>query len=161
MTDSKDQDTVYRSGVRVPPPLIYAAVFACGYLLQKFLPVDDALPVAASRFVASLCAGAAAILAAWSFGSFGRARTSALPIRPAAALVTDGPYRFTRNPMYVSLALLYAGLALGFNVFWALVLLPAAIAIMRFHVIAGEEHYLERRFGEEYLGYKARVRRWL
>jgi protein-S-isoprenylcysteine O-methyltransferase Ste14 len=160
MTDSTDRDSVYRSGVRIPPPLIYAAVFACGLLLQKFLPVD-VLPKTASHIIAFLCTGASAILGVCSFAWFWRARTSPLPIKPTTALVTDGPYRFTRNPMYVSLALLYAGLALWFDVFWALVLLPAAIAIIRFYVISGEERYLERRFGEEYLKYKRRVRRWL
>ena len=160
MADSTGPDTVYRSGVRIPPPLIYAAVFIAGLLLQKFLPVD-VLPMAASHIIASLCTVASAILGVCGFAWFWRARTSPLPIKPTTALVTDGPYRFTRNPMYVSLALLYAGLALWFDVFWALVLLPAAIAIIRYYVIAGEERYLERRFGEEYLRYKTRVRCWL
>jgi protein-S-isoprenylcysteine O-methyltransferase Ste14 len=63
--------------------------------------------------------------------------------------------------MYLSLAFLYAGLTLWFNVFWALILLPVVIVIVRYYVITGEERYLERKFGEEYLRYKARVRRWL
>jgi len=157
---SADQDSVYGGRARIPPPMIYAAFFAAGFVLQKCFPVD-VFPRAPGRVIAGLCAGAAAILAASSFSSFGRHRTSALPIRPSAALVTDGPYRLTRNPMYVSLALLYAALSLWFGVFWALVFLPAAVAVVHFYVIAGEERYLERRFGEEYVRYKARVRRWL
>ncbi len=153
-------DSAYHGRARIPPPLIYMAVFAAGFVMQKWIPVH-VLPEAAARIVAGLCAGVAALLAASSFAAFGRRGTSALPIRPTTALATDGPYRFTRNPMYVSLALLHAAFALWFDIFWALVLLPAAVAIINFYVIAGEERYLERRFGEEYLRYKARVRRWL
>lgn len=160
MADSTGRDTVYHSGVWIPPPLIYAGVFSVGLLLQKFFPIDI-LPEAVSQVTAFLCTGASAILAAWSFVWFWRARTSPLPIKPSNALVTAGPYRFTRNPMYVSLAFLYAGLGFWFDVFWALVLLPVVIVIVRYYIIAGEEHYLERKFGEEYLIYKARVRRWL
>ncbi len=160
MADSADPHTVYDSRVRIPPPLIYAGVFAIGLLLQQFFPID-VLPKAVRRVTAFLCMGASAILGAWSFVWFWRARTSPLPIKPSTALVTAGPYRFTRNPMYVSLVFLHVGLGLWFNVFWALVLLPVAIVIVRYYIIAGEERYLERKFGDEYLRYKARVRRWL
>lgn len=160
MATSTRPDTAYHSGARIPPPLIYAAVFAVGLLLQMFLRID-VLPKAVSQVIAFLCTGASAILGAWSFFWFWRARTSPLPIKPSTALVTDGPYRLTRNPMYLSLTLLYVGLALWFDVFWALVLLPVAIVVIRYYVISGEERYLERKFGEEYLRYKTRVRRWL
>jgi protein-S-isoprenylcysteine O-methyltransferase Ste14 len=155
-----DHGGVYDGRARIPPPLIFMAVFAAGFVLQEWFPVD-ALPEALSRTVAALCAGASAILAVSSFAVFGRHRTSALPTRQTAALAADGPYRFTRNPMYVSLTLLHAAFALWFGIFWALVLLPAAVAVVHFYVVAREERYLERRFGEEYLRYKARVRRWL
>lgn len=90
----------------------------------------------------------------------------ARPHKPIADQADHGsrhgrPLPVHPKPMYASLALLYAGLSLWYDVFWALVLLPAVIATVRFYVIAGEERYLERRFGEEYLSYKRRVRRWL
>ena len=76
-------------------------------------------------------------------------------------LVVHGPYQFTRNPMYFGLVCLYLGLALWFGIFWALILLPAVIALVQHYVVAREEQYLERKFGEEYLRYKASVRRWI
>ena len=159
MADSSVPDTVYHSGVRIPPPLIYIAVFGLGFLLQKFFPIDVP-PSLISRVLALFCMVVAAVIGVWSFVRFARARTSPLPMQPTTALVITGPYRFTRNPMYLSLALVYAWLALWFAVFWAVVLLPLALVIVRYYVIAGEERYLERKFGQEYLDYKARVRRW-
>jgi protein-S-isoprenylcysteine O-methyltransferase Ste14 len=93
--------------------------------------------------------------------SFRRARTSLVPVRPATALITDGPFRFTRNPLYLGLALLYLGIALWLGVLWPVVLLPALILLVQQIVILREEAYLESRFGEAYRAYRARVRRWL
>ncbi|HYA14120.1 MAG TPA: isoprenylcysteine carboxylmethyltransferase family protein [Syntrophales bacterium] len=160
MGDSTDPNTMHHSGEWIPPPLIYAVVFAIGFPLQRVFPIGI-LPKVISRVIAFLCAGITAILAVWSIVWFRRAHTSLLPIKPSTALVTTGPYQFTRNPMYVSLAFLYAGLGLWFDVFWALVLLPVVIVIVRHYIITAEERYLEQKFGEEYLRYKARVRRWL
>jgi protein-S-isoprenylcysteine O-methyltransferase Ste14 len=93
--------------------------------------------------------------------SFRRARTSMVPVKPSTALVTSGPYRLTRNPMYVGMAFLYVGFAFAFGVIWALALLPAVLVIVDRLVIAREEAYLERKFGQDYRDYQARVRRWL
>ena len=92
---------------------------------------------------------------------FVRAGTELPPFRPTTAIVTDGPFRFTRNPMYIGMTLLYVGLAVGFDLIWALILLPAVLLVIRFYAIAREERYLEAKFGEEYLSYKRRVRRWV
>jgi protein-S-isoprenylcysteine O-methyltransferase Ste14 len=146
--------------VRIPPPLIYAAGFGIGLLLERAFPVS-VLPRIPSRIAALLWMALWAILSVWSIGLFRRARTNFLPIKPATALVVLGPYRFTRNPMYLGLACLYVGLAFWFGVFWALILLPAVIAVVQYYVIAREEKYLERAFGEEYRQYQARVRRWV
>ena len=160
MNDKTDSSTADHSEVRIPPPLIYAGVFAVGFFLQKIFPAD-VIPKAISRVAAFLCAGVSAVLGAWSLVLFLRSRTSPFPMKPSTVLVTTGPYKFTRNPMYVSLAFLYTGLGLWFNIFWALVLLPAVIVIVRYYVIAAEELYLEQKFGEQYLRYRAYVRRWL
>jgi protein-S-isoprenylcysteine O-methyltransferase Ste14 len=80
---------------------------------------------------------------------------------PTNALTFEGPYRFTRNPMYVGMALLQGGLALAGNALWPLVALIPVLWIVRTQVIDKEEQYLERRFGQQYRDYKARVRRWL
>jgi protein-S-isoprenylcysteine O-methyltransferase Ste14 len=76
-------------------------------------------------------------------------------------LVTDGPFRYTRNPAYLAFAVIYVGIASVANALWAILLLPATLFVIRRGVIEREERYLEREFGEEYLSYKARVRRWV
>jgi protein-S-isoprenylcysteine O-methyltransferase Ste14 len=93
--------------------------------------------------------------------AFHRAGTSAKPWRPATALVLTGPYRFTRNPMYLGFTLLYLGITLWVNSVWPLLILPVVVVVMDRGVIAREEAYLEARFGEEHRRYKARVRRWV
>lgn len=92
---------------------------------------------------------------------FRRAGTSMIPFNPTTALVTTGPYRFTRNPMYLGMAFLYIGFAFAFGVIWALITLPFVIAAVDRLVIALEETYLARKFGDPYSQYMGRVRRWL
>jgi len=96
-----------------------------------------------------------------AFGALGRAGTPPNPGEPTTAIVAVGPYRFTPNPIYLSFTLLYAGVTVVANALWAVVLLPGVLIVMRRGVIDREERYLERRFGEEYRRYKARVRRWI
>lgn len=96
-----------------------------------------------------------------AFGAFRRRRTSIIPVRPTTALVTSGVYGLTRNPMYVGMALLTAGVGLMMNSWWPMVLLVPTLLIVRRFVIAREERYLQRKFGSEYEAYMARVRRWL
>ena len=86
------------------------------------------------------------------------------PIRtdkPVPSLATSGPFRYTRNPGYLSLAMIYAGIAVRRNALWAILLLLAVLFVIQREVIGREERYLERKFGDEYLRYKGRVRRWL
>jgi protein-S-isoprenylcysteine O-methyltransferase Ste14 len=92
---------------------------------------------------------------------FRRARTSIVPMRPTTALVTSGPYRITRNPMYAGMAFLYVALALSLGVIWALAFLPLVLFTVDRLVIAREERYLEAKFGEQYREYKTSARRWL
>lgn len=146
--------------VRVPPPLLYFSVLGIGLLLQQAAPLP-VIPPSAGHPLAIACAAGFVVLVAWGVSSFRRARTSLVPIRPATALITDGPFRFTRNPLYLSLALLYLGIALWLGVVWPVVLLPALILLVQQIVILREEAYLEGRFGEAYRAYRARVRRWL
>jgi protein-S-isoprenylcysteine O-methyltransferase Ste14 len=84
-----------------------------------------------------------------------------VPMNPTTALVTSGPYRLTRNPMYLGMAFLYVALAFAFGVMWALVFLPAVLVVVDRFVIVREEPYLERKFGQAYREYRSRVRRWL
>lgn len=81
--------------------------------------------------------------------------------KPVATLVVTGSFRFTRNPMYLSVTLLYCGLGVSLDLAWVILLLPLALVIVHYKVIVREEVRLERQFGQDYLDYKASVRRWL
>lgn len=147
-------------GVQVPPPFVYVAAIGAGVLLQRAMPLPIGGGIVRAVAAWALVAGCAALVAS-SFQSFWSRHTSVVPIRPATTLVVSGPYRWTRNPMYVGLALLTIGMGLWRNTWWILLLLaPALLAIDRL-VIAREERYLHRRFGLDYEAYTRRVRRWL
>ena len=91
-------------------------------------------------------------------------READVPIRtdkPVPRLTTEGPFRYTRNPSYLALAMIYAGIAVLRNSLWAILLLPLVVVVIQREVIGREERYLERAFGEEYLEYKGKVRRWV
>ncbi len=97
----------------------------------------------------------------WGVRVLRRAGTTVRPDKPSEKLVTSGPFRFSRNPLYLALTLIYAGVAIAANSGWALLLLIPVILIMGRFVIGREEAYLARTFGEEYERYKGAVRRWL
>jgi len=155
MSDAPDSP-----GVVVPPPLIYATAIVLGLLLRRVWPMRF-LPdhLAALLGPAVVVAAVGLVLAA--IGLFRRAGTRPEPWRPTTAIVVSGPYRFTRNPMYVAMALVVIGAGVWANTLWPLLLLPAVLPAIDRGVIAREERYLERKFGEEYRAYKSRVRRWL
>jgi protein-S-isoprenylcysteine O-methyltransferase Ste14 len=147
-------------GVRFPPPVLHAAAVVGGYLLNRRwpLPIGSGLlwHLAAWLFVALYIA-----LALGSIGLFWRRHTSIIPNRPATTLVIAGPYRFTRNPMYIGIALLTLALAIFLDTWWPIILLVPVQAILQTVVIAREEEYLRRRFGAEYDAYTRQVRRWI
>lgn len=151
------------ANIHVPPPIVYAGAIVGGFLVQLVKP--EAIVAAdfanALRIVGGVFAGLGVALALSASWLFRRAGTSPIPFKPTKALVFHGPYRFTRNPMYLSLTLVTLGFAFWFNIAWILLGLIAAVLVIDRMVITREESYLERRFGDAYLGYKARVRRWL
>lgn len=148
------------SGVRIFPPLLQIASIALGFLLQWAVPLrmpESLRPVMLAGYV--LLAIALGLMA-WSVIGMIRAGTTPNPTRPTTALLIHGPYRFTRNPMYLAWELIVVGVGLAANAPWVIVMaLPAAFVTLRL-VIDKEERYLETKFGAEYLDYKARVRRW-
>ena len=149
-------------GVHYPPPLLYVAGILAGWLADRVRPLPITGHPSSVRTVLVLAFGLgwlALFAAAW--GGFRRERTTLIPNRPASALVTTGIYRFTRNPMYVSLALLYVAVALVLDSWWPLVLLPLVVLAVDRLVIRREERYLAHAFPGEYDAYRARVRRWL
>jgi protein-S-isoprenylcysteine O-methyltransferase Ste14 len=147
-------------GVRVPPPLLYAAAVIGGLLVNRRWPLAIGAGLF-GRVFASLLIAAWAALTAISFQSFWRMHTSIVPIRPATALVISGPYRFTRNPMYVGLGFLTVAAGVLLDSWWPVLLLMPTLLMVRQFVILPEERYLQRRFGGEYDAYTQHVRRWL
>jgi protein-S-isoprenylcysteine O-methyltransferase Ste14 len=148
------------AGIPFPPPVVYLAGFAIGVGLELAFPIDP-LPTVVRIVGAAVGIGAFVLLDSNAMLRFSRAGTPAIPFKPTTALVTSGPYRFTRNPMYLGMAALYAGVAFAFSVTWAFAVLPFVVLAIDRLVIAREEPYLERLFGEEYRAYKQRVRRWI
>lgn len=108
-----------------------------------------------------MLAVAGSILFSLCFERFRRAGTNVPSWQPSTALVTGGPYRFSRNPIYLAQTLIYLGLACGYGSAWPLALLPAVLIVMHHGVIRREERYLAARFGAAYRAYSASVRRWL
>jgi protein-S-isoprenylcysteine O-methyltransferase Ste14 len=134
------------AGVRFPPPFVYLGALLLGLAAERFVTlrsfgIDWRLLVAA--------------------GLFRRLGTNVPPSQPTTLIATTGPYRWTRNPMYLGMALSYAGLAIGFDGPIAFALLPLVLIAIQTQVIAREERYLEAKFGDDYRRYKAEVRRWL
>jgi protein-S-isoprenylcysteine O-methyltransferase Ste14 len=149
-----------KPGVLAPPPLFYAIALGVGLLLEWALPVAAlATGPALALGLALFALGAA--LGIWFLITFVRAKTPIDVSKPTARIVTWGPFRFSRNPGYLSLTIMYAGLAIAAKSVWALTLLPVVGHLVRHTVIEREERYLERKFGDEYLGYKTRTRRWI
>lgn len=148
------------AGVIAPPPLIFLAGLAIGFGLEALLP-GGSLPGVAQFALGGVLLVAGIALQASFIARFVRAGTPVEPFKPTNVLVTDGPYRICRNPGYLGFTLAYIGIALLAGAPWVLVPLPVVLVVMQKGVIEREERYLERLFGEEYLAFKARTRRWI
>ena len=146
--------------IPVPPPVIYVLAFAVGLVLHAVTDDDIGGRPAAAWVGAVFMAGGLA-LGAGTLRMFLRARTTVIPHHRVSALVTSGPLRFSRNPIYTAFALITVGAALAIGTWWPLVTLIPALLVIRFGVIGPEERYLGETFGEEYAAYRANVRRWL
>lgn len=160
MTANHPAGAADNPGVVALPPLIFAAPLAAGLLLDLVFPAS-LLPGRPGTAVGAVLAAAGLALGGWGQHTMRRAGTNPDPRRPATVLVTDGPFRLTRNPLYLSLTLLYAGVAFLADSPWSLLFLPAALVVVHFGVVLREERYLERKFGDSYRRYRATVRRWI
>ena len=148
------------AGVRVPPPFIYLGGLVLGFVLEAVLPGSSVPARVQWGLGGSLLVAGLALAASFNM-AFQRHGTAVEPWKPTTAVVSTGPYRLTRNPAYVAMALLYSGIAVLSDALWALAPLPLVLLIIDRGVIAREERYLESKFGPEYLDYKGQVRRWV
>ena len=147
---------------RIPPPL-YALLAGAAMLgLHRYLPGPAILDAPITRW-AWLVAVPGGLLASWAAATFRRAGTTLNPIAPSKAsrLVTHGPYRITRNPMYLGLLLILLGWAGWLGTLSGFFVLPLFMAVVTYQQILPEERALEALFGEEYARYKQRVNRWI
>jgi protein-S-isoprenylcysteine O-methyltransferase Ste14 len=144
----------------IPPPLLYAVPLVLGLQLRKHTP-GIPLPRLVRQLLGGLLLGGGGVLGGWFFRTMRHAHTTIDPRKPVAALVSEGPFRLSRNPGYLGLAAAYSGIALLANALVALLFLPAVMLVITRGVIRPEEQYLAHRFGEQYRTYQTRVRRWL
>lgn len=143
------------------PPVPYAAALLGGWWLDRHqleLPLDLG---AATHLLGWLAVGVGLVLFAWTLWTFVRHRTTVNPYGAATALCTSGPFRFSRNPIYLGDWFILFGVSLLLNTVWPLVFAPLIWIMIRFGVIRNEEAHLEARFGDAYRNYTARVRRWI
>src|SRR6266508_3365606 len=143
------------AGVRFPPPFVYLGALLLGLAAERFVTLRS------FGIDWRLLAATGGLLFVAAAGLFRRLGTNVPPSHTTTLIATTGPYRWTRNPMYLGMALIYAGLAIGFDGPIAFALLPLVLIAIQTQVIAREERYLEAKFGDDYRRYKAEVRRWL
>ncbi len=158
-----DPKPLRHPGVRFPPPFLFAGGLLVGWWLSGLRPLPllpDALRRLNEPVGLVLIAGGLALIF-WGIATFRAHRTAVFPNQPAARIVQQGPYRFTRNPMYTGMTCAYTGFTLLMNDIWPLVFLPAVLFLLVRLVIAREERYLTSAFPTEYSEYRRQVRRWL
>lgn len=154
-------DTADTAQVIVRPPLAWGLAVIAGFALDWLVPLPFLPAGLAAGWFGGLVFALALALFAWAIVTMTRAGSSVPTNLPTATIVESGPYRFTRNPIYLGMLLGLIGLAIAFDNLWLLATLVPFALVIRYGVVAREEAYLERKFGDAYRGYRSRVRRWL
>ena len=156
LTDTGTADVIMR------PPLLFLAALLLGFVLDHLLALQFPLPRidTVHRIVAGCLILIGATVFAASVRNFGRAATPVPGTKPTTVLVTTGIHGWSRNPIYLGMFLMYCGIGTAVRSPSILILLLPLAITMRYGVVAREEAYLERRFGEAYRAYKGHVRRW-
>lgn len=147
-------------GVIAPPPLIFLSGLILGGILAYFYPFPMMFGALAVLLGNLLFLSGIGIIAV-AFAQMRRAKTNIEPWKPTTSVIDSGVYGFSRNPIYMAMILIYLGISCFFNSIWFLPFLPLCVLAIHYGVILREEKYLEGKFGEEYLDYKKRVRRWI
>jgi protein-S-isoprenylcysteine O-methyltransferase Ste14 len=154
-------DTADTAHVIVRPPLAWGLAVIAGLALDWLLPLPFLPADLPAGWLGALVFALALALFAWAIVTVTSAGSNVPTNRPTTTLVESGPYRFTRNPIYLGMFLGLIGLAIAFDDLWLLVMLVPFALVIRYGVVVREEAYLERKFGDIYRGYRSRVRRWL
>jgi protein-S-isoprenylcysteine O-methyltransferase Ste14 len=147
-------------GVVVLPPLLFSSALVAVFALHWLWP----MPIfghAVARWSGLTLIMLAVAIAVWGTRTMHAAGTNISPLQPTTSIVTTGPFRYSRNPLYVAITLLYVGLTFAFNTWWGIVALVPLLIIMHYGVVLREEHYLQQKFGETYRQYRSAVRRYL
>jgi len=157
MENKKDHPGIY-----VPPPIVYALTFLVAVFIQKKLPIDDSLfHLQLAKIVGTGLLIIALFFLIRSLRQFFLSKNTLVTIMAANSLQTNGIYNITRNPMYLGLAIVYLGISCLIGNWWNIILFPLLLLLIQEYMIKREEKYLERRFGQAYLDYKSKVRRWI
>jgi protein-S-isoprenylcysteine O-methyltransferase Ste14 len=154
-------DTADTANVMVRPPIAWALAVLAGFALDWLMPLRFLPAARFAGWLGAIVFALALALFAWAIATMTRSGSNVPTRLPTTTIVKTGPYRFTRNPIYLAMVLGLIGLAIAFGSLWLLIALVIFALVIRYGVIAREEAYLERKFGDVYRGYRARVRRWL
>jgi len=154
-------DAADTANVKVRPPIVWALAVLAGLVLNWLMPLPFIPATVPAAWLGAIVFALALALFAWAIVTMTGAGTNVPSKLPTTTIVDTGPFRFTRNPIYVGMVLGLIGLAIAFNSLWLLLMLVPFALLIRYAVVAREETYLERKFGDVYRGYCSRVRRWL
>jgi protein-S-isoprenylcysteine O-methyltransferase Ste14 len=154
-------DTTDTANVIVRPPIAWAVAVLAGFALNWLMPLPFVPAAAPAGWLGAMVFALALALFAWAITTITGAGSNVRTSLPTTTIVDIGPYRFTRNPIYLAMALGLIGFAIALNSLWLLLALVLFALVIRYGVVAREEAYLERKFGDVYRRYCARVRRWL
>jgi protein-S-isoprenylcysteine O-methyltransferase Ste14 len=149
------------SGAVVRPPLAWALAAVAGFVLDGLYPLPFLPPAVPAAWLGTLVFLVGLALLIWAATTLRRAGTHIQTVEPTTTIVEEGPYRYSRNPIYIGMMLGLTGLAVGFDSLWLFIMLVPFYFVIRYGVVAREEAYLDRKFGDVYRAYKTRVRRWL
>jgi protein-S-isoprenylcysteine O-methyltransferase Ste14 len=163
MPDQEKNGTRINPVMRIPVPWVFILAYLIGFVVQLYLPIPIRSPeIVRIALIAGVILVVIGLAVAFSaLGIFRKRSTTTIPFETPTSLVTSGPYRFTRNPMYVGLTLVYLGVAGTRADIWPVIVLPVMLAYVNFIVLPVEERHLQNAFGDAYADYGARVRRWL
>ena len=150
------------ANVRFPPPLVFVGFMLAGVAVQRFaLPLASNAGLLVRAVAGGLLVAGGLALVLWAVGGFRRSGRSPEPWLPSSILILEGPYRFSRNPMYVGMTAIQAGIGAALDNGWVVLFAASALAVVHVMAVRPEEQYLEETFGADYVALKRRVRRYL